>query len=161
MTLFNMMDLRAQLEPGQRLLGIDPGSKRIGLALSDVRCAVASPYGTIKRGKLAPIAAEILRIASREDVGGLVIGLPLADDGSLGRAGQAARDWAHAVAEATELPTAMWDESLTTAGVHEMLIGEADLSRARRAEVIDKLAAAAILQSALDATNPQITQPDE
>ncbi len=92
MSLFNLTDLNARLGRNQRLLGLDPGTRTIGLALSDVRRVLASPFGTMKRGKLADNAAEIMRIARREDIGGLVVGLPLQMDGRLGPAAQAARD---------------------------------------------------------------------
>jgi putative Holliday junction resolvase len=147
MPLFNLTSLFAQLPPGARLIGLDPGARRIGVALSDVGRQVASPYGVILRGKLKDNAAEIAAIAAREGAGGLVIGLPI--DG-LGRGAQGARDWAHALSNATGLPAALIDESFTTADAHERMI-EAGLSRARRAALVDKLAAAAILQSALDA----------
>lgn len=150
MPLFNMTDLRALLPRGQRLIGIDPGSRSIGLALSDVTLVLASPYGTLRRGKLAANAAEILRIARAEEAGGLVVGLPLSMDGSIGPAAQAARDWAHALSTATALPATVWDERLTTAKVHRMLIEEADMSRKRRAAVVDRMAAAYMLQAALD-----------
>ncbi len=150
MAVINLADLRAGLEREERLIGLDPGSKTIGVALSDVRLRVASPYGSIPRGKLAGIATELRRLAAREEAGGLVIGLPLASDGRMGPRAQAARDWAWAVSDAVGLPAALWDETLTTAEVHEMLIGQADLSRKRRAAVVDRMAAARILQSALD-----------
>jgi putative Holliday junction resolvase len=150
MAVINLAELCAGLARDQRLIGLDPGSKTIGVALSDVRLKVASPFGTIARGKLAGIAAELRRLAAREDAGGLVIGLPLASDGQMGPRAQAARDWAWAVSEAVGLPAALWDETLTTAEVHELLIGQAGLGRKRRAEVVDRMAAARILQSALD-----------
>jgi putative Holliday junction resolvase len=150
MAVINLGELCAGLERDQRLIGLDPGSKTIGVALSDVRLKVASPFGTIPRGKLAGITAELRRLAAREDAGGLVIGLPLASDGRMGPAAQAARDWAWAVSDAVGLPAALWDETLTTAEVHELLIGQAGLGRKRRAEVVDRMAAARILQSALD-----------
>ncbi|MDE2198843.1 MAG: Holliday junction resolvase RuvX [Rhodospirillales bacterium] len=154
MPLFNMAELRATLPEGQRLIGLDPGSRIIGVALSDVTLMLASPYGTLARGKLAANAAEILAIARREGAGGLVIGLPLSMDGTLGPAAQAARDWAHALSAATGLPTALWDERLSSAAVNRFLIAEADLSRARRAASVDRLAAAYMLQAALDASRP-------
>ncbi|MBU6498675.1 MAG: Holliday junction resolvase RuvX, partial [Rhodospirillales bacterium] len=117
MPLFNMAELRATLPEGQRLIGLDPGSRIIGVALSDVTLMLASPYGTLARGKLAANAAEILAIARREGAGGLVIGLPLSMDGTLGPAAQAARDWAHALSAATGLPAALWDERLSSAAV--------------------------------------------
>jgi putative Holliday junction resolvase len=152
MPLFNLPDLMARLAPNARLIGLDPGARRIGVALSDVNRQLASPYTTIHRAKLKHNAAEIRALADAEGAGGLVIGLPLGEDGKLGPAAQAARDWAHAIATATGLPAAMWDETLTTADLHEMLILEADMTRERRAAVIDKMAAARILQMALDAS---------
>ena len=149
MSLFNLTDLHATLARNQRLLGLDPGARTVGLALSDVRRVLASPFGSMRRGKLADNAAEILRIAKREDVGGLVVGLPLQMDGRLGPAAQAARDWTFALCEATGLPAAMWDERLSSAEANRSLI-EQGASRAKRAAVVDKMAAAVILQAALD-----------
>jgi putative holliday junction resolvase len=149
MKLFNLTEFAAQLAPGMRLLGLDPGAKRIGVALSDVNRQFCSPYSTLLRAKLKQNAAEVSAIAAREGVGGLIIGLPLDGDQKFGPRAQAARDWAHAMAAATGLPAALQDESFTTADAHEHMIA-ADISRARRAEIIDKLAAAGILQAALD-----------
>jgi putative Holliday junction resolvase len=150
MALFNLRDLRAALRPNQRLIGLDPGSRTIGVALSDVGLRIASPYGAIRRGRLRDNAAEIAAIARTEGAGGLVVGLPLSMDGSIGPAAQAARDWALALAEATGLPTALWDERLSSAAVNRFLVQEADLSRRKRAGVIDRMAAAWMLQAALD-----------
>jgi putative holliday junction resolvase len=152
MPLFNMTDLRGLLAPGQRLLGLDPGARTIGVALSDVTLMLATPYGAVARGKLAANAAEIARIARREGAGGLVVGLPLSLDGSAGPAAQAARDWTHAMSEATGLPAALWDERLSSSAVNRFLIDEADMTRKRRAEIVDKMAAAYMLQAALDAS---------
>ncbi len=154
MTLFNIHELRRRLALGRRLIGLDPGAKTIGVALSDVRLMVASPYGTLRRGKLVANTAEIRAIAEKEGADGIVIGLPLSMDGTAGPAAQAARDWAHAVATATGLSAALFDERLTTEAVNRMLIDEADLSRKRRAKVVDRMAAARILQAALDASAP-------
>ncbi len=152
MPLFNLTELRALLPRDSRLLGIDPGRKSIGLALSDVRLLLASPYGSLKRAKLKRNATEIAAIARKEGVGGLVVGLPLEMDGTFGPAAQAARDWALALSEATGLAVAMWDERLSSAAVNRFLIGEVDLSRGKRAEAVDRAAAAWTLQAALDAT---------
>lgn len=152
MPLFNMTHLRTGLARGQRLIGLDPGSRTIGLALSDVSLLLASPYGSLRRGKLATNAADIAAIARKEGAGGLVIGLPLSMDGTAGPAAQAARDWAHALAAATGLPATLWDERLSSAAVNRFLINDADLSRKRRADLVDRLAAAYMLQGALDAT---------
>lgn len=152
MALFNLTELRGMLGKDQRLLGIDPGSRTIGLALSDVRLTLATPYGSLQRGKLRDNAAAILAIAHKEGAGGLVIGWPLSMDGSVGPAAQAARDWAGALSQATGLPAALWDERLSTAAVNRFLIQDADLSRDRRSRVVDRMAAAWTLQAALDAT---------
>jgi len=153
MSLFNLSALRGVLGRHQRLIGIDPGRRRIGLALSDVELRVASPYGTLARGRLRVNAAEISAIAAREGAGGLVIGFPLAEDGSMGPAAQAARDWARDLSAATGLPAAMWDERDTSAEVHDFLIGEADLGRKRRADLVDRMAAANMLRQALKTLN--------
>lgn len=152
MPLFNIQALRASLERDHRLLGIDPGEKRVGLALSDVRLMLASPYAVLPRRKLSLLAAEIGAIAARERVGGLVCGLPLSMDGSFGPAAQAARDWLFNLSNMTGLPAATWDERLSSSAVNRMLIDEMDATRARRDAVVDKLAAAYMLQAALDAS---------
>lgn len=152
MPLLSMKDLRATLGHNQRLIGLDPGSRTIGVALTDVGVSLASPYGSIRRGKLRDNAAEIVAIARKEGVGGLVVGFPLSMDGSVGPAAQAARDWALALSDATALPVALWDERLSSAAVNRFLIAEADLSRRKRADMVDRSAAAWTLQSALDAS---------
>jgi putative Holliday junction resolvase len=149
MPLFNLTELLAGMPPNARLLGLDPGAKRIGVALSDVSRRIASPYGVLIRAKLKVNAAEILAIAQKEGAGGLIIGLPLAEDQKIGPAAQAAKDWAFALSAATGLPAALQDESLTTADAHETLI-EMQMGRSKRDKIIDKLAAANILQAALD-----------
>ncbi|WP_428375389.1 Holliday junction resolvase RuvX [Lichenicoccus sp.] len=152
MPLFNMPQLRAVLPAGQRMLGIDPGARTIGLALSDVSLMLATPYGSLRRGKLAANAVEVARIATREGAGALVCGLPLSLDGSFGPAAQRARDWMLALSERTGLPAAMWDERLSSSAVNRFLVADLDMTRNRRAEIVDKLAAAYILQAALDAS---------
>jgi putative Holliday junction resolvase len=151
MALFNLTELCAGLTRGQCLIGLDPGARTIGVALSDVRLRLAGPYGQLRRGKLTQNAAEVQAIAQREQAGGLVVGLPLSLDGRFGPAAQAARDWARALSDATGLPVTMWDERLTTSAVHDLLIEQGQMRPARRAEAVDRLAAAQILQSALDA----------
>ncbi|MBX9700169.1 MAG: Holliday junction resolvase RuvX [Acetobacteraceae bacterium] len=154
MPLLEARALRAALPRHGRLLGIDPGLKTLGLALSDVSLLIASPYGALKRDKLKRNAADIAAIAAKEGVAGLLVGLPLSMDGSIGPAAQAARDWAEALSAATGLPAALWDERLSSSAVNRMLIVEADLSRAKRARAVDGAAAAWTLQAALDATRP-------
>lgn len=152
MPLINMAQLRAGLGRDQRLIGLDPGAKTIGVALTDVRLILASSWGAIARGKLAPIAAAVTTLARKEGAGGLVVGWPLSMDGTMGPAAQAVRDWALALSEATALPTALWDERLSSAAVNRMLITEMDMNRKKRAAVVDGMAAAYTLQSALDAS---------
>ena len=163
MPLLALPALRALLTKDQRLIGIDPGSKTIGLALSDVRLTLASPFGSLKRGKLKANAADILAVARKENAGGLVVGLPLSMDGTAGPAAQAARDWTLALSEATGLPAALFDERLSSAAANRFLVSEADLSRRmidanlsrrKRAESVDRLAASWMLQAALDASRP-------
>jgi putative Holliday junction resolvase len=151
MALLGIRELRERLARSQRLIGIDPGSRTIGVALSDVGLSLASPYGSLRRRKLRDNAVELVAIARKEDAGGMVVGLPLSMDGSLGPAAQAARDWALALSDATDLPTALWDERLSSAAVNRFLIQRADLSRGKRAGAIDRAAAAWVLQGALDA----------
>jgi len=152
MPLINLRELRGGLGRNERLIGLDPGSRSIGVALSDVGLMLASPYGAIRRGRLRDNAAELLAIARREGAGGLVCGLPLSMDGSMGPAAQAARDWALAVSDATGLPAAMFDERLTSAAANRFLIQKADLSRRKRAAAVDRMAASLMLQAALDAS---------
>jgi putative Holliday junction resolvase len=151
MSLLGLRELHARLARNQRLIGLDPGSRTIGVALSDVGLSLASPYGSLKRRRLRDNAAELLTIAQKENVGGIVVGLPLSMDGSLGPAAQAARDWALALSDITDLPTAMWDERLSSAAVNRFLVEQADLSRRKRAAAVDRAAAAWLLQGALDA----------
>jgi len=141
----------AELKParGLRILALDLGEKTIGLALSDVTRTVASPMQTLAKKKFTVNAAELGALAAEHDVGGIVIGLPINMDGSEGPRAQSARQFAANLSEKTALPIALWDERLSTAAVTRTLI-EADASRARRAQLVDKLAAAYILQGALD-----------
>ena len=147
-----MAELRAVLRTGQRLIGLDPGAQVIGVALSDVGLMLATPFGSLKRDKLGVVAAALVRIAREHDAGGVVVGWPLSMDGTMGPAAQAVRDWARALADATALPTALWDERLSSSAVNRFLIGEADMTRRKRAAVVDRMAAAYILQAALDAS---------
>lgn len=151
MTILNLNELIHALPVGQRLLGIDPGQKQIGLALSDVSRMLASPYAVIKRGKVSAFVKELQNIIQKENIGGLVCGLPLSLDGSFGPAAQAARDWINAVSQASQLPAALWDERLSSSAVNRFLIEEVDVSRKRRGELVDKMAACYMLQAALDA----------
>nr|WP_236017655.1 Holliday junction resolvase RuvX [Methylobacterium ajmalii] len=131
------------------MLGLDLGTKTIGLALSDVQRRIASPLETIKRVKFTPDAAALAAIATKHAVGGLVIGLPLNMDGSEGPRVQSTRAFVRNLKPILPLPVLFWDERLSTAAVTRTLL-EADASRARRGALVDKLAAAYILQGCLD-----------
>jgi putative Holliday junction resolvase len=147
--LVDIEELTKLLAAEARLLGLDVGTKTVGLALSDVTRSVATPYSTLRRTKFTEDAKAILEVVEKNQVGGLVIGLPLNLDGSEGPRAQSTRAFARNLAARSELPIVFWDERLSTAAVERHLI-EADASRKRRAEVIDRMAAAYILQGALD-----------
>jgi len=151
MAVVDLKDLKTALTPGQRLLGLDVGAKTIGLALSDVGLNVATPMETIARTRFWADAERIVRAVRAQDVGGLVIGLPVSMDGREGPRCQSVRQFAANLLGQLDIAIAFWDERLSTAAVERVLIEEADLSRRRRAQVIDKMAAAYILQGALDA----------
>ncbi len=150
MILGSPVDLKTVLGRNQRLLGLDLGEKTIGLALSDPGLSVASPITTIRRTKFTADATELLRITAERQVGGLVIGLPLNMDGSEGPRCQSARQFAANLLKLQELPILFWDERLSTVAVERNMIA-ADLTRAKRAKVVDQAAAAFILQGVLDA----------
>jgi putative holliday junction resolvase len=142
-------DLAKVLQPGTRLLGLDVGTKTIGMALSDVTRSIATPYETIRRTKFTEDVKLIFKAIEANGVGAVVIGLPINLDGSEGPRAQSTRAFARNLASRVDRPLAFWDERLSTAAVERHLI-EADASRKRRAEVIDRMAAAYILQGALD-----------
>ena len=142
-------DLPKLLAPEARLLGLDVGTKTIGMALSDITRAIATPYDTVRRTKFTTDAKAIQEAIEKNQVGALVIGLPLNLDGSEGPRAQSTRAFARNLAARIEVPMAFWDERLSTAAVERHLI-EAGASRQRRAQVIDRVAAAYILQGALD-----------
>lgn len=135
---------------GQRLLGLDLGTKTIGLALSDVEFRIASAFRTIQRTKFRADAAALAKIASEFDIVALVLGLPKNMDNSEGPRVQATRAFVRNLGPILPLPVLLWDERLSTVAAERMLI-EADLSRKKRGAVIDQTAAAFILQGALDA----------
>ncbi len=150
MLLDNPRELRAAVPPGRRLLGLDVGTKTIGLALSDTRLVIASPLETIRRrGRFRDDAAALFALVDRHDAGGLVIGLPLALTGSDSPRTQSVRQFARNLLALRDLPLAFWDERLSTAAVTREMIAH-DMTRKRRAEIVDRVAAAYILQGFLD-----------
>ena len=149
MAVVDIVALKAALAPSVRLIGLDLGEKTIGIALSDTRLTIATPMETFRRGKFSLDAVKLDKIIAEQNVGGLVVGLPLNMDGTDGPSAQSARAFARNFAARSPLPVLMWDERLSTAAVTRTLI-DADASRKRRGEVVDKMAAAYILQGALD-----------
>ena len=149
MAIIDIGELRATLAARSRLLGFDLGEKTIGLALSDTLLTVATPLETLKRGKFSVDATIVETLIARHGVGGLVMGLPLNMDGSDGPSAQSARAFGRNFAARSALPIVFWDERLSTAAVTRTLL-DADASRRRRSEVVDKMADAYILQGALD-----------
>ncbi|WP_026606078.1 Holliday junction resolvase RuvX [Methylocapsa acidiphila] len=144
-----LVDLQPRIGARQRLIGVDLGTKTIGLALSDVERRIATPLETIRRTKFTKDAARLVELADKFDVAALVIGLPLNMDGSEGPRVQATRAFVRNLGGLTARPCVFWDERLSTAAVTRALIDQ-DASRAKRAEVVDRMAAAYILQGALD-----------
>jgi putative Holliday junction resolvase len=150
-TLIETARTAAQALPqGKRMLGLDLGTKTIGMATSDFTGSFATARETIRRTKFTEDARLLLAFAEKEQIGLLVLGLPLNMDGTEGPRAQSTRAFARNLAKLTALPLVYWDERLSTAAVTRTML-EADMSRAKRAENVDKFAAAHILQSLLDA----------
>jgi putative Holliday junction resolvase len=137
------------LPPGP-LLGLDLGEKTIGVASADASRVIATPVGLVRKAKFTVDAEALFKLMADRGVAGLVIGLPLNMDGSEGPRAQSSRAFARNLLRLRDIPIAFWDERLSTAAVERQLIAQLDMSRARRAEVVDQNAAAWILQGALD-----------
>ena len=157
MPILTLPEMKTALPRHCRLLGLDLGSKTIGLALSDVMATIATPMETIKRTKFTKDAITLASIIKDQNVGGLVLGLPVEMDGSEGARCQSTRQFATNLGPVfadngiPDIALSFWDERLSTVAVERVLINEADMTRKRRADVVDKAAAAWILQGALDA----------
>ncbi|MCK5446057.1 MAG: Holliday junction resolvase RuvX [Rhodospirillaceae bacterium] len=150
MAVIDLSELNSTLAREQRVMGLDLGSKIIGVALSDVSRTIASPLEGIHHTKFGEDAKKIKALIDEHDVGAMVIGLPISMDGSEGPRCQSARTFARNILEKFEIPITFWDERLSTSAVERMLVNDVDMTRKRRKEVIDKLAATYILQGALD-----------
>jgi putative Holliday junction resolvase len=150
MLLNNPADLRAAVMPGRRVMGLDVGTKTVGLALSDTRLVIASPLYTIRRRRFREDIAALFALVDQHDVGGLVIGLPLSLGGGDSPRSQSVRQFARNLLALRDMPVAFWDERLSTAAVTREMIAH-DMTRKRRAEIVDRVAAAYILQGFLDA----------
>jgi putative holliday junction resolvase len=141
----------AELPKNAPLVGLDLGEKTIGVAVSDATQSIASPLDLIRKTKFTDDTSALFRLMESRGAVGIVIGLPVNMDGTEGPRCQSARAFARNLLRLREdLPIAFWDERMSSMAVNRMLIGEADMTRARRADVVDKAAAAWILQGALD-----------
>ena len=149
MILNNPLELREAVPAGARVLGLDVGTKTIGLALSDTRRVIATPLETIRRRRFREDMARLFTLIDTQAVGGLVIGLPLTLAGKDGPRTQSVRQFARNLLAQRDIPAVLWDERLSTAAVTREMIA-ADLTRKRRGEIVDRVAAAYILQGCLD-----------
>ena len=150
MAIVDITELRAAVPTGKRLLGLDLGSKTIGLAICDSSFAIASPLETLRRRKFTQDAIALEALIAERDVGGLILGLPRNMDGSEGPRAQSTRQFAANLLGRSDITITFWDERLSTVAVERVLIDEADLSRRKRGDVVDKMAASYILQGAID-----------
>ena len=149
MIVKSVQELADQLPRHGRLMGLDLCEKTIGIAVSDPSHMIATPITTIRRSKFSEDAKQLLKLVDERQVAGLVIGLPLNMDGSEGPRCQSVRQFASNLAKLRDMPMMFWDERLSTVAVTRDMIS-ADLSRAKRAKIVDESAAAFILQGALD-----------
>jgi putative Holliday junction resolvase len=150
MAVLELTDLPAALPAYAPLVGLDLGEKTIGVAVSDATRTVASPMETIRKTKFTDDANRLFALMESRGAAGVVIGLPVNMDGAEGVRCQSNRAFARNLLRLRDLPIAFWDERMSTMAVNRMLIQEMDINRARRAEVVDKAAAAWILQGALE-----------
>jgi putative Holliday junction resolvase len=157
MSVVDLLEFKSLIPPGARLLGLDLGERTIGLALSDISRTIATPMETLRRGKFSADFKKIGAIVGEHNVGGLVLGLPLNMDGSEGPAVQSVRAFGRNFAARSAVPIAFCDERLSTVAVTRTLL-DADTSRQRRARLVDKMAAAFVLQGALDRLRHQESQ---
>jgi putative Holliday junction resolvase len=150
MPILDLPELPSALSGGAPIAGLDLGTKTIGVAVSDTSLLIASPLALIKRTKFTEDVEVLFSLMAKRDALGLVIGLPVNMDGTEGPKCQSVRAFGRHLLRLRDLPIAYWDERLSSAAVNRVLISEADTTRGRRAEVVDKMAAAWILQGALD-----------
>ena len=142
-------DLIARLGPNQRLMGLDVGEKTIGMAISDALLSIASPHDTIMRGKFSKDAETLTALVESRKIGGFVVGYPINMNGTEGPRCQSIRQFCRNLHEYLHLPIMLQDERMSSMAVTRVM-DDAELSRGRKAELVDKLAASYILQSALD-----------
>ena len=150
MAILDILEIPAALPPMTPLIGLDIGEKSIGVAISDLTRFIASPLALIRKTRFTDDASALFKLMTERGAVGLVVGLPMNMDDTEGARCQSNRAFARNLLRLRDIPIAFWDERLSTVAVNKMLIGEADLTRAKRAEVVDRAAAAFILQGALD-----------
>ena len=151
MAVIEIQKITEVLVPDNRLMGLDLGSKTIGIAISDLSLMISSPLKTIRRTKFSNDAATLETLIDEQQVGALILGLPINMNGIEGPRCKSTRQFATNFLKRRDIPISFWDERLSTAAVQRMLIDEMDITRKRRAEIVDKAAATYILQGALDA----------
>jgi putative Holliday junction resolvase len=150
MAIIDITELTAALPRGVPVVGLDLGTKTIGVAVSDTSLMIASPLLLIRKVKFTDDAEALFKAMETRGAGGVVIGLPMNMDGTEGPRSQSARAFGRNLLRLRDLPIAFWDERLSSVAVNRVLIDQADVTRARRADLVDKMAAAYILQGALD-----------
>lgn len=150
MTICKPAELSSILRPGQCLLGLDVGTKTVGIAISDSALIIASPLMVIRRTKFSTDAKTLFNLVDENNVGALVVGLPVEMDGNEGRQAQSVRTFVDNLLDLRDLNIAFWDERLSTVAVERMMVEKADLSRKKRNKVVDRAAAAYILQGVID-----------
>ena len=150
MAVVDLLELPALLPRYAPLVGLDLGEKTIGVAVSDATRMIATPLELIRKTKFTDDANALFRLIDGREAAGIIIGLPVNMDGTEGPRCQSSRAFARNLLRLREIPIAFWDERMSSMAVNRMLIDEADMNRARRAEVVDKAAAGWILQGALD-----------
>ena len=147
--MITINEFKNKLSSGSRLLGIDLGTKRIGIAISDYNQKIATPLQTLDKSKQGKLIDELVNIISEYDIKGIIIGNPINMDGTYGKSSQSVKDIAINISNKIDIPVSLWDERLSTVGAFN-LSSELDINVSKREKDIDKFAAAFILQGALD-----------
>ena len=155
--VLDLLDLSAACPPNTAWMGLDLGEQTIGVATSDTSRMIASPLELVRKSKFTQDAEQLFRLMAHRKVSGLVVGLPVNMDGTEGPRAQSCRAFARNLIRLRDVPIAFWDERLSTSAVERFLIEDLDLNRKRRAQVVDRTAAAWILQGALDRVRDQAT----
>ena len=157
MPVLDLLDLPAACPPDTPWMGLDLGEKTIGVAVSDATRLIASPLELIRKSKFTHEAEQLFKLMAHRQVSALIVGLPVNMDGSEGPRAQSCRAFARNLERLRPVNIAFWDERLSTSAVERFLIEDLDLNRKRRAQVVDRTAAAWILQGALDRVRDQAT----